>query len=497
MDTGETPGRTPFGRSVYDTPGPPGSSSDAGSGAPPLRYDPSLTLDAFCARYTSSDNASFAEILHRSNILRRKKHAWAFDATAKQNRKVIEETKERVKLVEMVKRMAEGEGGIGLIEGGAGRPGERKMVEGVVTREERLAIEQGLREAPKMITAQGEGSSTSPDAPEGPVAGPSGTSNLSSTEVTGPNPKKRKAPSSSAEVISTWPHRTRNAFMFGPDAETAPYEEMPPPPHPKDKKTPLLGEPKAINYGNTRMEGDRVEQRRTSSASSRRSTTGTLSPTRSRIAAAINGTPYPAQQTDSLTPRVNGFSFVSAMPTPNPALLAPDEMDALMTWGEVASTPVRTDDPDSSRDPDQLKNFVEGDGEGPFKIQQTPHREELAHGLARQATRSLRDRHGVGLGLGTKLRKSLGKGEWGRERREVGLTPRRDEMLSPAAKMLLRKTGADTASRGMRSAVGAQGSHAVGATPKGGSDEAKKEEEARMRLKMARWDPTPGTVSRA
>lgn len=473
--TGATPGMTPFGRSVVDTPRQPeaGPSNPSSS----LRYDPDLSLDAFCARYTSADNASFAEILHRSNILRRKKHAWAFEATARQNRKTIEDARERQKLVEMVTRMADGEGGIGLVEGASGRPGERRMVEGVVTREERLAIEAGDMPPPKLITARGETGEEVPDQ-------------SSSAEVVGP-PSKRRKGDPNTETVSTWPHTTRNAFMYGPGAERPIHEPMPPPPHPSKEKAPLGG-PKAIVYRNTRL-GDEAEaqKRRTSASSSRHSTGTAASPTRSNIAAAISGTPHPSR--DSMTPRVNGFSFVSAMPSPNPALLAPDEMDALMTWGEVASTPVRTDaqPPPEDRDPDQFPNFVEGHGEGPFKIPLTPHREELAMGLARKASRSLRERHGVGLGLGTRLRKLLGKGEWGRERQEVGLSPRREEMLSPAAKVLLKRTGGDMAERGMKAATTPRGSRARTSSTPSNAEQQAKEAEAKQRLGRARWDDTP------
>jgi len=74
--------------------------------------------------------------------------------------------------------------------------------------------------------------------------------------------------------------KTRNSLMFSPDADVSPYHPPPQVPSTSDKKQEL----KMISHGNTRL----VEQehKMTSSGLSE-----PPSPTRSRIDAAISGTP--------------------------------------------------------------------------------------------------------------------------------------------------------------------------------------------------------------
>ena len=96
-----------------------------------LPYDPTLTLDEFQARYTSEDNASFAEIINQENAARRIKYAWAYRAEQTANDKARRALEAREKLVDLARRLAEGDSDIRLIEGAeAGRPGERLLIEG-------------------------------------------------------------------------------------------------------------------------------------------------------------------------------------------------------------------------------------------------------------------------------------------------------------------------------------------------------------------------------
>lgn len=93
------------------------------------RYDTSLSLDAFQATYTSEDNASFSGILDRQNQAKRVKYSWAYGAENEANRKLIKAREGREKLVEMSRMIVEGNGNVGLLEGGeAGRPGERQLI---------------------------------------------------------------------------------------------------------------------------------------------------------------------------------------------------------------------------------------------------------------------------------------------------------------------------------------------------------------------------------
>lgn len=73
--------------------------------------------------------------------------------------------------------------------------------------------------------------------------------------------------------------QARNALMFPPDADESPYHSKPAPLS-KDSKPPP---PKIIKYGNTRL----PEQDDTPTES----VSAPPSPTRSRIGAAIAGTP--------------------------------------------------------------------------------------------------------------------------------------------------------------------------------------------------------------
>lgn len=149
------------------------------------------------------------------------------------------------------------------------------------------------------------------------------------------------------------------------------------------------------------------------------------------------------------------------------------ELDQLMTWGEIMSTPLRIDPTDSNSDHvGKEEELVE---EGPFRISKRPRREELAIGMARKASKSLREKYGPrssGLGIGngfggnhgrrantSQLRRSLlgdlSTRDSPRDRSHRSpsspypsrnLTPRREELLSPAGKVLLRKTGGPASS---------------------------------------------------
>lgn len=100
-------GRTPYLNFPMDTPLRTPLHRHPSSGQPPTKkpkYDTSLSLDAFQARYTSEDNASFTEILDDENKKRKEKYAWAWNA---EDRAAIRKGKE----LEMRDRM--------LIEAGA------------------------------------------------------------------------------------------------------------------------------------------------------------------------------------------------------------------------------------------------------------------------------------------------------------------------------------------------------------------------------------------
>lgn len=116
------------------------------------------------------------------------------------------------------------------------------------------------------------------------------------------------------------------------------------------------------------------------------------------------------------TPRIGGHSLVPSTPTLNPGA----DVDPLLTWGEIESTPL----------------LISGEGwedRGPsFKLPPTPRRDLLGHEMGRSAAKSLRERV-----AGKSSTPVIRKG---------GATPGsatpadRARLLSPAAKQFLAKS---------------------------------------------------------
>lgn len=66
----------------------------------------------------------------KDNVARKEKNRWAWDAQEKANIKAIQARETREKLIEMTKKMVESDpdGVVRMIEGGAGRPGDRRLI---------------------------------------------------------------------------------------------------------------------------------------------------------------------------------------------------------------------------------------------------------------------------------------------------------------------------------------------------------------------------------
>lgn len=257
--------------------------------------------------------------------------------------------------------------------------------------------------------------------------------------------------------------------MYPPDANLSLTAPRPKALEPKEADRLGLQAPKAISHANTRI----------SHLSESDLASVPPSPTHSHIAAAIAGTPHPSREDDPDEPRVGGYTFVDAMPSPTPEQLGKQGMKQLMTYGKLSSAPVPLG---------EVK-------EGPFKIPQTPHREQLALSMARKASKSLAGRHGVNLPtLGKDAAKRLGltprdRGSpYGGSMVRASSSPRtegtpRKDLLSPAAKSLLGKTGP-----GRSSLSSTRSSGIFDAKDK--SKEAKaREAQAKKRLAEARWEP--------
>ncbi|GAA6059811.1 hypothetical protein JCM10212_003706 [Sporobolomyces blumeae] len=485
---GATPGRTPFDAAstaatptyfdrtpltVSSTPGYATSSRRSARMAPPLpsippRIDPSLSLDAFQSRYTSEDNSSFAELLARDNAARRAKHQWAWDAEKKANEKVVRGREARERLVDVTRDMVESstDGTVWLLDGGAGRPGERKLLVGRDTKVgegDRLMI-KGRDERERLMITGGQ-------TDQKLIMGPPGLSIKGQAkgkgkEVVDDKAKQyvdydrpavdeeeeaRPVPTQELQVdVQGSTFKNRNSLMFAPDADVDPgvptaSTSTSQPASSVDPSQPVLplGEPKGIRYHATRL----MELEKGPNGSE----AGTPSPSRSRIGAAIAGTPYPSSSTStSQTPRVSGFSFVDALPSPRASALPPSALQELMTWGTIEATPVTL-------------RTSEDFSVGPFRLEDTSRRETLAFKMANKAKRSLAESASTGKGKGLavdarrggaggaghdSLRKSVldstrgGGGGGGRTPSTRGPGSPRTSAgnLSPAARSLLGKT---------------------------------------------------------
>lgn len=147
---------------MSETPGPATSRSRPPQDEGP-QVNANLGLDAFQARYTSQDNASFQELVVADNAARREKHAWAWHAEQKANVRAIKGREARERLVDVTRRMLEssGDGTVRLLDGPAGKPGERRLLvdEGVDIGsgpENRLLV-TGRDEKERLLITTGEG----------------------------------------------------------------------------------------------------------------------------------------------------------------------------------------------------------------------------------------------------------------------------------------------------------------------------------------------------
>jgi len=193
---------------------------------------------------------------------------------------------------------------------------------------------------------------------------------------------------------------------------------------------------------------------------------------------------------------VNNFSFVSALPSPVAHRLPPAALQELMTWGSIEATPISL-----------TRSNQQGGGDssvGPFRIEDTSKREELAFKLAKKAKKSLADsnhRRGGESGLAIDSRRgnaslrervlehnssSSTRGGGG-----GGSTPRTGDHLSPAARSLLSKT-----KPGRMLDRGLRGNQTVLSRDERQREEEKRLERARLRarqvesqdrLKRERW----------
>ncbi|KDQ63622.1 hypothetical protein JAAARDRAFT_29647 [Jaapia argillacea MUCL 33604] len=421
----QTPSQTPYGAGPSDT--PLRTPRSEGPPAKRARYDSDLTLDSFQARYTSEDNSSFTEILDDENRKRREKWGWAWEA-----QKRVEEQRER--LLEGRERS--------LIEAPSG-PGvrEKLLIEapkpfGLIT-DGSESKEEGEKAVELLDKGKGKEVALLPQVkPQEEIL-----------DVLAPKKDTRPA------GVDAWKFKARNALMFPPDADASPYDPSTSATVDAEKKP----DPMVIKYGNTRLpeQDDKLVD----------TISEPPSPTRSRIDAAIAGTPYRPK-----SPRINNFSLVPAMPSPTPSELGPDAVKQLMTWGTITATPrilSKSDDPADLPPPTT-----------PFHLPAPSKREVISHKLSTAASKNLKAKASL-LGTPGSTRKgSMPPPSW---------TPRRAEAagsLTPAARRLLDRSTMGTAAARRAEAMGRMA---------GWEGRGKREEKDMNRV---RWTPTPSPVTR-
>jgi len=236
-------------------------------GEPPqkrAKYDTNMSLDEFQARYTSEDNSSFTQILDEENQVRREKWAWAWNAQKRvddQQTKMIEQRKtmliEPPKVTGVKERFTiEAPGPIGLIKDSQDEKEDEKHEENALV----------------TTTSECEGSV---ENGESDVMAPQ-----KDTRPAGVDGWKFKVCFRIHSIIMhTCPKsiKARNSLMFAPDADESPY-------HPKITLKPEVNL-ETVSYASTRL----PEQEHT--VGDPKSMSAPPSPTRSRIDAAISGTP--------------------------------------------------------------------------------------------------------------------------------------------------------------------------------------------------------------
>jgi protein DGCR14 len=204
--------------------------------------------------------------------------------------------------------------------------------------------------------------------------------------------------------------------MFAPDADESPYHQSL-----STADASARGDPKAILHSNTRLPSSFEDNFPSTSSAV------PPSPARSRVAAAIAGTPY---RPHVETPRIQGFGFVDALPSPTPEQLGPKRVKELMTWGTLLGTPRVVGGDDTAAD-------EASSAATPFRINPPTSRDALGRKLGSAASKSLRAKASLLTPRPSSTRTKKG------DMPPPSSTPRRAaglDLLSPAGRNLLDRT---------------------------------------------------------
>lgn len=202
--------------------------------------------------------------------------------------------------------------------------------------------------------------------------------------------------------LENWNYKTFNSVMFVPDG--APLSQ--------EKLIELAKQKKReVSLANTRFDGNPF--------------TETLSQAAMLEASAVQASKkegkvgVDGKELGKDTPRVNGYSFVSA-PSPVPGV----DASPLMTWGEVEGTPFQLD---GNQTP-LLKKQTPGPS---YRIPQVPNRDRIGHKLAEQASQKHRNKKCKAI-LAAKCNLATPSNKFGQQSSLERVTS-----MSPAAQKLL------------------------------------------------------------
>ena len=169
----------------------------------------------------------------------------------------------------------------------------------------------------------------------------------------------------------TWTYKAKNTLMYVPEGVPLTSQEI----LEKSKSTRI------INHANTRFNSDMISSLHKSLSTPQTSEMKPkLNPLGMNVIAKIG---IDGKEANHDTPKVKGYSFVDASPSPMPGRSFGDE-SPMMTWGEIEGTPFRLE---GSSTPYFGKKFA---GAPEFKIPDVPEREKLALNLEEKASAARR-----------------------------------------------------------------------------------------------------------
>ncbi|CED82621.1 Nuclear protein ES2 [Phaffia rhodozyma] len=513
--TSQTPSQTPYRTPVHH-PSSLSSSQRFLAGTTPAAPSSLPTLDNFQANFTSEDNASFTSILQEENGKRKEKYAWAYEPEQKVRLR-LEEARDK-----WVKRLGIEASGHAdavksqetkLLESGSADGGKRMSIEPKLLdkgKGKELVLSSSSESDPSAMQvttfARPVGTEEETPLPSADIVLPDDSYLAKALVEAGLPPTavdqhavvlredraknlKEKAEKDKRDIgHEGWPFKTRNSLMFAPDVNVSPHEIQ------KAAVLPSNQAPKAIVHSNTRfsngLEDDFVGE------FSGVNPNEPPSPTRSRIAAAIDGTPYPESESSDSMPTVNGYPLVPTQASPTPSSLGPDRIKQLLTWGTLLSTPRA------------LGALGEAGGATPFRIKDPSRRDDIGRRLASSAGRAISDR-AKGLVPASSKGRKRGVGEMNppswtsstpgdKLKKRAGSTVE----LSPAGRGLLARTrlGSLTPRSGGGSGLGVSGrtSESGGSRSRGerGWSGGKGDGTRAEDISKLAWDASPMTSSR-